>query len=106
MPTIYFARLPETPFETPKQHQNKQTKTKKKNNNLHFTLGFLGLTVRFYQVKDMDKMGVGKIGTGKNGTGKNGTGKNGTRKKRHPEEMALCKFGKNGTSRKNVSLFS
>ena len=51
-------------------------------------------------------LGVGKNGTGKNGTRKNGTGKNGTRKKRHPEEMALCKFGKNGTSRKNVSLFS
>ena len=47
-----------------------------------------------------------RAGVGKNGTEKNGTGKNGTRKKRHPEEMALCKFGKNGTSRKNVSLFS
>ena len=50
--------------------------------------------------------GVGKNGTGKNGTRKNDTGINGTRKKWHPEEMALCKFGKNGTSRKNVSLFS
>ena len=36
-------------------------------------------------------------GVGKNDTGQNDTGKKGTWKKWQPEEMALCKFGKNGT---------
>ena len=83
------------------EHYRAEVFVRRKNNIYSALVSFF-----LYLFLGVDRRGVGKNGTGKNGTRKNDTGKNGTRKKRHPEEMALCKFGKNGTSRKNVSLFS